>query len=240
MRIFLKSKDFPVQDIISSRHKSTRTPLAGLPLIAPRQGGKGSAFSAWFMTPCLAGEKSNKSSYGPSPQRPADALKIKPSEDSRGLRATQPHLVWLSPLPPDLGAARILTQVPEIFGKLNFEAAEYRDSAPNLDGPVELRPNVGSVNPLPSTATSNAPTMPEHTASNARSIPQAITHQKRFRAHFWGYWGCRHGSTFLNATAAAQATFPGKERGRPSLHPAASHPRQASHTCRGMGFRAVR
>lgn len=50
----------------------------------------------------------------------------------------------------------------------------------------------------------------------------------------------RHGSTLLNIRAAAQATFPGKEKGRPSLHPAASHPRQASHTCRGMGFRAVR
>lgn len=50
----------------------------------------------------------------------------------------------------------------------------------------------------------------------------------------------RHGSTLLNIRAATQATFPGKERGRPSLHPAASHPRQASHTCRGMGFRAVR
>ena len=50
----------------------------------------------------------------------------------------------------------------------------------------------------------------------------------------------RHGSTLLNIRAATQATFSGKERGRPSLHPAASHPRQASHTCRGMGFRAVR
>ena len=31
--------------------------LAGFPLIAPRQGGKGSAFSARVASPCLAGEK---------------------------------------------------------------------------------------------------------------------------------------------------------------------------------------
>lgn len=58
LRILRKSKNFSAQGIISSRHKSTLPPLAGPPLMNPRQGGKGSAFSAWFMTPCLAGEKS--------------------------------------------------------------------------------------------------------------------------------------------------------------------------------------
>lgn len=33
------------------------SPLQGFPLINLRQGGKGYAFSAWFMTPYLAGEK---------------------------------------------------------------------------------------------------------------------------------------------------------------------------------------
>mgnify|MGYP004646802621 CR=1 FL=1 len=76
----------------------------------PRQGGKGSAFSAWVASPCLAGEKSNKSIRpitAAACRRPqnwvlrrcqqltgnalnferaeSDALRFEAAEDSRGL-----------------------------------------------------------------------------------------------------------------------------------------------------------
>lgn len=169
---------------------------------------------AWFMTPCLAGEKSNKSSYGPSPQRPAVAPKVGPVI---------------------LKAAALIFQLRAIIGLCPHDAGASRKQCPEHSQRIQIcgrltEPKVGR-------SAQGAAYCADPFAGQrwAASQPRKMEGVKRIHT-----LAGRHGSTLLNIRAATQATFPGKERGRPSLHPAASHPRQASHTCRGMGFRAVR
>ena len=97
------------------------------------------------MTPCLAGEKSNKSSYGPSPQRPAVAPKVGPVILKAAALIFQLRAI-IGLCPHDAGASSKQcpehSQRPQIWGRLtepkvgcSAQGAAYRaDPLPGRGG----------------------------------------------------------------------------------------------------------